>query len=235
MPARILIAEDDPLSLSLLQRMLEGTKEFEVVTALDGNEAWARLEAGPAFDLCIFDVMMPGLDGLELTGRLRRDPRFQNQRVMFCTALNDRATVDEAAALAASHYIVKPYFREHVLKQVRRICAQSRSQVSLESPRQAAARLGLEPAQVATFQQDLQLAVERLLTDLRRGTKAGIKPGLRANSLKGAALNLGAHALAEQLGVLEIQLADLTAPRLAQTLTAVEIEAARLRNVGAAA
>lgn len=235
MPIRILIAEDDPLSLSLLKVMLDAAREFEVVTATSGADAWALLEAGPAFDLCIFDVMMPGLDGLQLTGRLRNDARFRDQRVMFCTALNDRATVDEAAALAASHYIVKPYFREHLLKQVRRICAQPRAAALLETPALAAARLGLEPAQVAVFQRDLQLAVERLLTDLRRGPAAGPKPLARANSLKGAALNLGAHSLAEQLGLLEAQLADLAAPRLAQAMTGVEVEAARLRQANEAA
>src|ERR1700710_2114182 len=122
MPTRILIAEDDPFSLKLLKIILDSAGEFEVVTAKDGAEAWSQLDGGLPFDLCIFDIMMPELDGLQLTNRLRADPRFREQRVGLCTALNDRHTIDLAAALAISYYIVKPYARELVLKQVRRIC-----------------------------------------------------------------------------------------------------------------
>ncbi len=123
-PRRVLVAEDDPPSLTLLKIILRGAGGFDVVTAVDGRQAWNLIDAGPAFDLCILDIMMPELDGLQLTGRLRADPRFHDQKVLLCTALNDRPTIERAAALGVTHYVVKPYVREHVMRKVRSLCAQ---------------------------------------------------------------------------------------------------------------
>lgn len=129
MPIRVLVAEDDHPSLILLRIILKGTGEFEVVTATDGEKAWKLLDAGPRFDLCIFDIMMPELDGLQLAGRLRGDPRFHDQKIMLCTAVHDRSTVEQAAALAIRHFVVKPYAREQVLTKVRALCGEPRAAI----------------------------------------------------------------------------------------------------------
>src|SRR5471032_3192102 len=113
---RILIAEDDPYSLQILEMMLAKEKAWQVMSAKSGTEAWTQLQQSPPFDVCIFDIMMPGLDGLQLAGKMRADPRFADRRVMFCTALNDRGTVQQAAALGVSHYITKPYQRENIFR-----------------------------------------------------------------------------------------------------------------------
>lgn len=230
MPARILIAEDDPLSLSLLRMILESAKEFTIETARDGQEAWDRLENSGPFDLCILDIMMPFIDGLQLTGRLRNDPRFRNQRVILCTALNDRAQVTEAAALAVSHYIVKPYSREHVIKQVRRVCQDANSSGHFEDPATVAARLGVDVTQVRTFLQDLHRDTAALAFALHANPSLQLdeRQALKANSLKGAAVNLGARSVAAQLTLLESQLGDRASTATTQALTGLDVENARL-------
>jgi two-component system chemotaxis response regulator CheY len=233
MPTRILIAEDDPFSLKLLKMILKSTGEYEVVTAVDGEQAWKVIEAGPAFDLCIFDIMMPGLDGLQLTNRLRADPRFRDQKVMLCTALNDRHTIDQASALAISYYVVKPYSRDNVLKQIRRICGAQIATAQLEPAAQVAARLGVEAGQVSDFLQDLQLEVGQLIALLRANPAwpEGSSPAIRVNALKGAAINLGARSLAMQLAALELRLTSKPpAPDSHQAVEGVEMENELLRR-----
>ncbi len=211
MPTRILVAEDDTLSLILLRSMLLSAGEFDVTTSTNGAEAWKLIEAGPAFDLCIFDVMMPELDGFELTKRLRDDTRFHDQKIILCTVYSEREKIDQAAALGISHYILKPYARDHVLKQVRRICGAPPAVAQLEPAAEVAGRLGVASQDIATFRLDMHKQLGALLDQLRAGPTGPeyVQLNLRINALKGAAVNLGARSLAVQLAAVEAKLNGL--------------------------
>lgn len=198
-PMRILIAEDDPYSLLILRLMLEKEPEWQVVTAETGPEAWSKLQEGGHFDLCIFDIMMPGQTGLQLAARMREDPRFEGQPVIFCTALNDRGTVEQAAELAAAHYITKPYTREHIIRQVRRAVATGAVAGRIESTAKVAKRLDLDPGQVQEMLARLQGELARLLADPATAGTGANDFSIRINAFKGAAANLGARRLAEEL------------------------------------
>ncbi len=77
-PLSILLAEDSFTSRSLLRSILEFAG-YRVTIAVDGLEALTRLQH-ETFDLLVSDVEMPGLSGLELTARLRADPRWAGLR-----------------------------------------------------------------------------------------------------------------------------------------------------------
>jgi two-component system response regulator MprA len=111
---RILIVDDDPEILSVVRRGL-AYEGYTVDTAGDGNEALAKArEKEP--DLVILDIMMPGIDGIEVAKRLRKGGDVP---ILMLTA---RGTVaDKVAGLesGADDYLVKPYAFDELLARVR--------------------------------------------------------------------------------------------------------------------
>lgn len=106
---RILIAEDSPDARALLEKVITSQPDRQIVFATDGAAAWWHLtNPNDKFDAGIFDISMPGVDGLALLARVRKDPRFTNFPVIVCTGNTDRATVSGAASLNITSYIVKP-------------------------------------------------------------------------------------------------------------------------------
>ena len=119
MPDRVLLAEDEPNIAELLSFLL-GRAGFEVETATDGNAALAAaLAAQPA--VVILDVMLPGLDGLEVLRRLRADPRGRGLRILVLTAKGQRADRQAAIDGGADMFISKPFANEELLAAVRRL------------------------------------------------------------------------------------------------------------------
>jgi two-component system chemotaxis response regulator CheY len=87
--------------------------------ARDGAEAWWKLtEPAQRFDLAIFDLRMPHVDGLQLIERVRNSPAHRHLPIILCTGVNDRETVSRAARLAINHYIVKPYKPEGMREKI---------------------------------------------------------------------------------------------------------------------
>jgi CheY-like chemotaxis protein len=95
--AKLLVVDDDPVLLSLLARLLR--RAGHSVTEANGGEACLALAAQEEFDLIITDVMMPGLDGYDLTRRLRENPATQNVLILIVTS--GPQGLDEMAARLA--------------------------------------------------------------------------------------------------------------------------------------
>ena len=118
---RILVVDDDPEIVSFLRRGLtyEG---YTVDTAGDGTEALAKvLEREP--DLVILDVMMPGIDGIEVSKRLRQASEIP---ILMLTA---KSTVtDRVAGLdsGADDYLVKPFAFDELLARIRALLRRGR-------------------------------------------------------------------------------------------------------------
>lgn len=223
---RILLAEDDPYSLRIMRLILESEQSYEIVAVSDGDAAWRELDGGVGFGLCIFDIMMPGLDGLQLTAKLREDPRFRQQPIILCTALNDRVIVDQAAALRVTHYIVKPYTKELVLRQVRKVSEESPAMWAFEPQSETLARLGVSARLLRELFQELYADLGLCCVELASGPPLNV---LRLNSLKSAAVNLGARSLAMRLSQLERSLIARKFEDLPAQIVAVETERERLR------
>ena len=102
---KILVADDDRIQLSILQRKLQ-KHGFEVVTCKDGREAKEEVERNPV-DLVIADYMMPNMDGLELLDALRKDG-VEIPFIMI-TAYGDIDSMMEAFKLGVTEYLNKPF------------------------------------------------------------------------------------------------------------------------------
>ena len=129
-PSRILVVDDTPNNVTLLEDMLTA-RGYQVATATNGEEALARL-AEEAPDLILLDVMMPGLDGFEVSERLRADGATRDIPVIFLTALD--GTLDKVRAFSAGavDYITKPFRSEELLARVRTHLALREARRSLE-------------------------------------------------------------------------------------------------------
>jgi DNA-binding NtrC family response regulator len=116
--ARILVVDDQPQNLKLIELYLRGT-EFEVASAANGLDAIEQ-SMQRSFDLILLDVKMPGIDGFEVCRRLKNDPRTAFVPVIFLTGrLGDESDKLAAYQLGAVDYIQKPVDREELLARIR--------------------------------------------------------------------------------------------------------------------
>lgn len=110
----ILLAEDDPNLGTLLRRFLS-MKGFEVQWAQNGHTAFEKFGKNQ-FDLCVFDVMMPELDGFQLTGEIRKLDK--NIPVIFLTAKSMQEDILKGFAVGADDYVRKPFEMEELLARI---------------------------------------------------------------------------------------------------------------------
>ena len=104
---RILLVDDDVRNIFSLTSALE-QKGIKVDVGRNGFDALERLDAAPDTDLVLMDVMMPGMDGLEATRRLRQDPRFAKLPVIVITAKAMKDDQEQCMKAGASDYLAKP-------------------------------------------------------------------------------------------------------------------------------
>jgi DNA-binding response OmpR family regulator len=117
MSKKVLIADDEPnivISLEFLLRR-EG---FEVLVAVDGEEALAKARAERP-DLVLLDVMMPRMNGFDVCQALRADPELASMRVLMLTAKGRETEVSKGLGLGADAYMTKPFSTKDLVAQVR--------------------------------------------------------------------------------------------------------------------
>lgn len=104
---RILLVDDDVRNIFSLTSALE-QKGIAVEVGRDGFEALTKLDEVEDIDLVLMDVMMPGMDGLEATRRLRENPRFAKLPVIAITAKAMKDDQEQCMKAGASDYLAKP-------------------------------------------------------------------------------------------------------------------------------
>lgn len=129
-PAEILIVDDTPASLQLLNDLLVGAS-YVVRVASEARMALRSAKARPP-ELILLDVRMPGMDGYELCQRLKADPATASVPVIFLSALRETGDKVRGFALGAVDYIGKPFQPEEVLARVRTHVQLYRLQTRLE-------------------------------------------------------------------------------------------------------
>ena len=118
-PARILIVDDERLNRELLEVLL-APEGYVLLTASSGEEALAVIaEQQP--DLILLDVLMPGLDGYEVTARIKSDPSTTNIPVVMVTALDDVNARMLGLSAGAEEFLSKPVDRVELRVRVRNL------------------------------------------------------------------------------------------------------------------
>jgi len=110
---RVIIAEDDAVSRRILETLLSKWG-YEVTTTLDGEAAWNALQEPGAPSLAILDIMMPGVDGLELCRRVRLIPASVPPYLILLTANNAVSEIVKGIEAGADDYLTKPYDRDEL-------------------------------------------------------------------------------------------------------------------------
>jgi sigma-B regulation protein RsbU (phosphoserine phosphatase) len=105
---RILIADDDRMSTTMLSRSVERWG-FEAVVAHDGAAAWEHITGAAPPELAIVDWMMPGIDGIELCRRLRATPLPTPVYVILLTSRTSRQDLIAGLEAGADDYLTKPF------------------------------------------------------------------------------------------------------------------------------
>ena len=111
---KILIV-DDEIEIRKVLRLLLENSGYEIVEASDGAKAVEAVKADPYIDLCIMDIMMPLMNGIEATQNIRE---FSTVPVLFLTARSLESDKEEAYSGGGDDYLVKPFSSRELLMKV---------------------------------------------------------------------------------------------------------------------
>jgi HAMP domain-containing protein/signal transduction histidine kinase/CheY-like chemotaxis protein len=115
---KVLIVDDDVRNIFSLTSMLED-HGMQATFVENGRDAIVALEADPAIDLVLMDIMMPEMDGYETTQAIRQNPRFKSLPIIALTAKAMKGDREKTIAAGASDYIMKPVDAEQLLSLMR--------------------------------------------------------------------------------------------------------------------
>lgn len=113
------MVEDEPALQKVLAMRL-GMEGFEVETASDGQEALEKIRRS-APDLVLTDLMMPVMDGTELTRTIKSDPELRGIPVMILTALKEQRERDNLMSVGADGFAAKPYNSAELTARIREL------------------------------------------------------------------------------------------------------------------
>jgi len=155
-PARILVVDDNEANLDIAKLRLE-SQGYEVVTAIDGEEALAKTrELSP--DLLLLDIMMPKMDGIEVTKRLKTDATLPFIPIILVTAKADAKDVVAGLDAGGDDYLTKPFDHSALVARVRAMLRIKALHDTVERQR----------AEVASLNANLEARVAEQVSEIER-------------------------------------------------------------------
>ena len=115
-PARVLVVDDEPDCLSIIQCRLEWC-HYEVITAGNGEEG-LRIAENKHPDIILLDTNMPVMDGREMLERMRKHPILMNTPVIMVTALCEMHDIAAVSSLGIADYVTKPVDFASLLEKI---------------------------------------------------------------------------------------------------------------------
>lgn len=123
----IFIIEDDKSILEVLSFNLK-KERYQVDYSEDGEAALLKIASKPP-DLVLLDLMLPGIDGLEVCRRIKSDARFTGSSVIMLTAKGEETDIVSGLELGADDYITKPFSTRILLARIRAVLRRKKSSV----------------------------------------------------------------------------------------------------------
>jgi class 3 adenylate cyclase len=162
-PPRILVADDNPANVDILQTRL-AVHGYEIVTASDGEEALAvAREKQP--DLILLDVMMPRMDGLEVCRRLKADTALPFIPIILVTAKADSKDIVAGLEAGGDEYLTKPVDQAALVARVKSML---RIKALHDTVQEQAGRLEAQAGQLTEWNKTLEQRVADQLAELER-------------------------------------------------------------------
>jgi two-component system alkaline phosphatase synthesis response regulator PhoP len=160
---KILVIDDEPAITNLVSAYLR-TEGYEVYTAADGN---AGLKAARAFkpDLIILDLMLPGIDGIELLSRLRRESEVY---VIMLTARTEETDKIVGLSVGADDYVTKPFSPRELVARVKAALRRLKTGAGagVENSVLSFKYIRIDPGARTVSADDLQLSLQPIEFDL---------------------------------------------------------------------
>ncbi len=151
----VLIIEDDPEIQELLS--FSFAKEgWNLVVAMDGEAGLASLAKTPP-DCVVLDIMLPGLDGLEVLRRIKTEASWKRLPVIMTTARSEESDIVSGLELGADDYVVKPYSPKVLAARIRaalRRKAELSSQVASDATVISRGSVRIDPGRHEAFHRD---------------------------------------------------------------------------------
>ncbi|MFO0744167.1 MAG: response regulator [Myxococcota bacterium] len=205
---RVLIVDDEPANVRLMKMKLHG-ELFEVITAMNGPDAIEKAELEHP-DIILLDVMMPGIDGFEVTRRLKARPDTRGIPIVLVTALDGVDHKARGFQVGADEFLNKPVNTHELLARIRSMVQLKRFRDQLAvrvSPRVEAAEAPTDP-EVRSSRGQI-LVIEDSIRDARLTTQMLELEGYEvtlARSVAEARAVMAAHAF--ELVILDVMLPD---------------------------
>jgi two-component system, cell cycle response regulator DivK len=117
MSKRILVVEDQEDNRQIIRDMLTFT-DYEIIEAESGEEALAAV-AKQRPDLILMDIQLPGIDGYEVTRRIKADPAMRSIPIIAVTSYALSGEEQKAHAAGCDEYVPKPYSPRQLLTKIR--------------------------------------------------------------------------------------------------------------------
>ncbi|SDG56149.1 HD-GYP domain-containing protein [Roseospirillum parvum] len=126
----ILIVDDTPANIAIINTVLK--RHYRTRIGTDGAKALELAHGTPSPDLILLDIMMPGMDGYEVCGKLKADPATAEIPIIFLTAMSEVSDETHGFEVGAVDYITKPFTPAVVEARVRTHLALTRAQHALK-------------------------------------------------------------------------------------------------------